>query len=241
MSMRMGGTGVGQTGGGRTGVDPASLALLRSYWHELRLRAEGELPRRGDIDPRRIEEALSCAFLAERIAPGMARFRLAGMHLADLMGIDVRGIPISTLFDVDSRERLASVVARVLTGPGVGEIWLESPASLGRAALTGRLLLLPLRAEGSQPLIFGCLVTDGAIGRAPRRLTILRSAVDMVDAQPRYLAPARFRRGRARTAAAAAARRPGAQASPAGQGLTATPKSCQTKKPPRRAALPAYQ
>ncbi|MEA5162066.1 PAS domain-containing protein [Cereibacter johrii] len=184
MGMRMGGTGVGQTGSGRTGVDPASLALLRSYWHELRLRAGGELPRRGDIDPRRVEEALTCAFLAERIAPGMARFRLAGMHLADLMGIDVRGVPISTLFDVDSRERLASIVARVLTGPGVGEIWLESPASLGRAALTGRLLLLPLRPEESQPLIFGCLVTDGAIGRAPRRLTILRSAVDMIDAQP---------------------------------------------------------
>ncbi|WP_101340384.1 PAS domain-containing protein [Cereibacter azotoformans] len=185
MGMRFGGTGIGHPGGGgRAGVDPAALLVVRSHWHELRRRAGGELPGRADIDPRRIEGALGCAFLAERIAPGMARFRLAGMHLADLLGIDVRGIPISTMFGFDSRDRLAEVLGRVFTGPGVGEVWIESPASLGRQALTGRLLLLPLRSEGEPPLVFGCLVTEGEIGRAPRKLTITRSAVEMIEAMP---------------------------------------------------------
>ncbi|MGP3697048.1 PAS domain-containing protein [Rhodobacter sp. NSM] len=185
MGMRIGGTGIGRAGGGgRAGVDPQSIPLVRGYWQELRRRSGGALPRRADIDPRRIGDALTCAFLAERIAPGMARFRLAGMHLADLIGIDVRGIPISTMFDFESRARLAEVLAQVFTGPGVGEVWIESAGTLGRQPLTGRLLLLPLRAEEELPLIFGCLVTEGEIGRAPRRLSITRSAVEMLDTAP---------------------------------------------------------
>ena len=55
---------------GKTADHPA-LAQLRAYWEGL--RAEGDLPTRAQIDPRGIERALEYAFIAERIAPGVAR------------------------------------------------------------------------------------------------------------------------------------------------------------------------
>lgn len=181
------GIGIGHPGGGRAGVTPAALAQVRAYWHTLRRRSGQNLPRRADIDPRAIEGALTCSFIAERIAPGMARFRLSGMHLADIMGMDVRGMPVSSMFELDSRPRLAEVLNQVFTVPGIGELWLASPRGLGRPELTGRLVLLPIQGEGEAPLAFGCLVTEGSIGRAPRRLAITRSVVetlDMVPAEP---------------------------------------------------------
>ncbi|WP_096785664.1 PAS domain-containing protein [Rhodobacter sp. CZR27] len=184
MGIGMGHPGGGHPGGGRPGVGPAALAQIRSYWHALRRQGGQTLPRRSDIDPRAIEDALTCAFLAERIAPGMARFRLAGMHLADLMGVDVRGMPVSALFDLDSRPRLSLVLNQVFTVPGIGELWLEAPKGLGRPALTGRMMLLPLRGEDDVPLTFGCLITDGPLGRAPRRLAISRAVVETLDMVP---------------------------------------------------------
>ena len=57
------------------------------------------MPRRAEIDPRGIENALEYAFILERIAPGMARIRLAGIHLSDLMGMEVRGMPLTSFID----------------------------------------------------------------------------------------------------------------------------------------------
>lgn len=193
MGIGMGHPGGDHPGGGRPGVGPAALAQVRGYWQRLRRRNGDALPNRSDIDPRGIDSALTCAFLAERIAPGMARFRLAGMHLADLMGMDVRGMPVSAMFDLDARPRLAEVLHQVFTVPGIGELWLESPRSLGRPALTGRMVLLPVRGEGEAPLAFGCLVTDGPIGRAPRRLTITRAVVETLDMVPAEAPASRIR------------------------------------------------
>ncbi|MEM1421046.1 MAG: PAS domain-containing protein, partial [Pseudomonadota bacterium] len=55
------------------------LSLVEAYWEGL--RAGRLVPRRADVDPRGIDQALEYSFILERIAPGMARFRLAGMHL----------------------------------------------------------------------------------------------------------------------------------------------------------------
>ena len=79
-----------------TGVNRfAMLAEVRGYWEGL--RKGSDLPRRDEIDPRGIVGALENTFLLERVAPGVARFRLAGMQLHDLMGMDVRGMPLTAL------------------------------------------------------------------------------------------------------------------------------------------------
>ena len=75
------------------GPDPVRiLADLRSYWDSL--RKGRAVPDRADVEPKGIRRALDYAFILERIAPGAARFRLAGRHLVDLMGMEVRGMPV---------------------------------------------------------------------------------------------------------------------------------------------------
>ncbi len=159
---------------GRRGAVDTRFGVLqevRAYWQALRV--EGALPRRDQIDPRGIAGALENVFLLERIAAGHARFRLAGMKLTDLMGMEVRGMPLTTLFDPPARERLTEALEPVFAAPAALELWLEAERSLGRPALEGRMILLPLTGSQGEPsLALGCVAFSGATGRAPRRLSI---------------------------------------------------------------------
>ncbi len=149
----------------------AMLAEVRAYWEGLRTGTD--LPRRDGIDPRGISGALENTFLLERVAPGVARFRLAGMQLHDLMGMDVRGMPLTALIDPAGRSRVSEQLETVFAGPGSLEIWLEAERGLGRPALEARMLLLPLTGmRGTVDLALGCLAIHGAMGRAPRRFAI---------------------------------------------------------------------
>ena len=154
-----------------------ALAEVRAYWEAL--RKGRAVPARSEVDPRGIENALEYAFIAERIAPGMVRFRLAGMHLNDLMGMEVRGMPLSSFFVPEARKKLGDVLEAVFQGPEAAEITLAGETGIGKPPLTGRLLLLPLKSDlGDVNRMIGCLVSDGQIGRSPRRFQI--GAVEQV-------------------------------------------------------------
>ncbi|MCX7888454.1 MAG: PAS domain-containing protein [Rhodobacteraceae bacterium] len=147
------------------------LAQVYAYWDAL--RGGRPLPLRSEVDPRGIESALDHTFILERIAPEVSRFRLAGSRLADLMGMEVRGMPATCLFAAAARAQAASAIDRVFTAPAILEIGLEAETSFGRPALTARLLVLPLRSDlGDVSRALGCLVAEGQIGRAPRRFVI---------------------------------------------------------------------
>lgn len=160
----------------------ATLQAVRGYWEAL--RQNGRLPRRDQIDPRGLAMALDKVFLVERIASGQARFRLAGMQLNDLMAMDVRGMPLSALFDPAARTRLAAELEQLFAAPSVLEIWLEAERGVGRPALSARMLLLPVIGSGGEPgLALGCLVAEGSLGRAPRRFAIAGMVRELI-AQP---------------------------------------------------------
>jgi hypothetical protein len=109
----------------------------------------------------------------ERIAPGMAKLRLSGMHLQNLMGMEPVGMPLSVLFDPTARDRLSTALEQVFAGPSALELWLEAERGIGKSALAGRMLILPLRdGAGEVRMAIGGLVTHGAIGRQPRRFSI---------------------------------------------------------------------
>lgn len=161
-----------------------AMAQLRAYWQAL-CEVPGQPPLRSRIDPRGIADALDQTFLIERVAPGIARFRLAGMHLADVMGMDARGMVLSTLFDPASRPDLATLLEAVFTRPAMAEIAMEAERGMGRPALEGRMLLLPLRGDdGKINLALGCLATDGALGRVPRRFATARRTITPLTAAP---------------------------------------------------------
>ena len=171
---------------GVTRMPPLQFTRLRGYWEALR---DGDaLPTRAALDPRGFADLLECTLLMERIAPGMARIRLAGMGLCDLMGMDLRGMPISALILPDSRDRLRTELEHVFAGPRIGTFALEAARGIGRPALSAQLLLLPLAGhDGTIDRALGCLVTEGKVGRVPRRFAVAQS--DLAEV-PGYLAPA---------------------------------------------------
>lgn len=148
-----------------------ALVQVEGYWEALK---GGRLvPDRAEIDPRGLAGALEHAFIVERIAPGLARFRVAGMHLSDLMGLEVRGMPISATFTPDARADLSRALEAAFTEPARIRMILRGEDGIGRPALPGEMILLPLRADaGEVSRALGCVVMEGRIGRQPRRLSI---------------------------------------------------------------------
>lgn len=149
------------------------LQDVRAYWEAL--RRPGRLPTRDDINPRGMASALEQVFLVEQIAPDHGRLRLAGMGLSDLLGMDVRGMPVTTFLEPASRTRLSEGLAGLFRGEHILDLWLEAERGIGRPPLTARMLMLPLiGSQGEPDLALGCLCTKGNIGRAPRRFAITR-------------------------------------------------------------------
>ena len=156
-----------------------ALEDVRRYWEAL--RGDRVVPMRSEIDPRGIDGALDTAFILERIAPGIARFRLAGSALVDLMGAEVRGMPLSVMFNAESRPGLSAAVERVFSGPETLRLTLSGERGLGRPPLVGQMLVLPLKSDlGDVSRALGCMAVEGDIGRSPRRLVI--RDVEHVDA-----------------------------------------------------------
>jgi hypothetical protein len=149
----------------------AGVEGVERYWSAL--RGDRLVPLRSEIDPRGIEGALDRAFILERIAPGVARFRLAGSQLVELMGAEVRGMPLSILFAPESRKALAEAVEGVFSGPETLRLSLSGERGFGRGPLSAEMVVLPLKSDlGDVSRALGCFGASGALGRAPRRLIV---------------------------------------------------------------------
>lgn len=153
------------------GPVPAALSEIRAYWEAL--RGDRLVPSRAELDPRGMARSIEQAFVAERVAAGVMRFRVAGLALADLAGFDVRGMPVSALFTAAGRVRLAAACEAMFATPSAAEISLDAERGIGRPACAACLLLLPMRTDdGTISRALGCIVTDGRIGRRPRRFEV---------------------------------------------------------------------
>lgn len=140
-----GGSSVGR---GRIGADLQPLVEAERYWRKI--GKNGQPPRRSDLDPRQLGFALPATMILERVAPGIARVRLAGQGLNQLFGMDLRGMPASILVSPSNREALGAQVEAMFAGPAIVEIPLHFPRSWGRRPVAGRLLLLPLTDDSGQ-------------------------------------------------------------------------------------------
>ncbi len=168
----------GRDGTDGTDPDPSILEQVRAYWEAL--RDNDRLPLRSAIDPRGLSTALEQVFLIERIATGHARFRIAGNLFHDLIGMDVRGMPLSALFEPSSRQRLQPCLQDVFDSAVALHLGLDFERGIGRPQLSAKMLILPLRGATGEPnMALGAVVTKGEVGRAPRRFNIrtLRSEV----------------------------------------------------------------
>lgn len=160
-----------------------SLSPIRqaeAYWTAL-LDGNG-VPMRSQIDPRGLENILEYTFILERIAPGLARFRLAGCHLNKLAGMEVRGMPLTAFFDPEARKTATNVLEQVFANPAIAELDMVSSGAFGSARMQARMLLLPLKSDlGDVSRVMGVMVSDGAIGATPRRFSIQDTRIKPVS------------------------------------------------------------
>ncbi|WP_299355671.1 PAS domain-containing protein [uncultured Shimia sp.] len=152
----------------------AVLREIESYWDALR---DGrDMPMRLEVDPRGIEQALRHAFILERMAQGLARIRIAGGLFKEIMGMDTHGMPVSSLIGISSRDGFRDVLESVFSGPARARLSLSAERGIGRPALTGEMILLPLRSsKGDVTRVLGGLEIDRQIGGSPRRFGLTSS------------------------------------------------------------------
>ncbi len=152
---------------------------VRAYWEAL--RSGRPVPLRSEVDPRGIERALENTFVLERIAPGVARFRIAGMHLNDLMGMEVRGMPLTAFFTPAAREAITHTLEAVFSNPQIADLALNGERGIGKPPLEGRMLILPLKSDtGEVNRALGCLCSIGPVGRSPRRFELVEQRLTQI-------------------------------------------------------------
>ena len=169
----------------------SAVSQVCAHWSALRI--DGELPRRSKVNPKDLGAALPHVFLAELVTPRVARLRICGHKVEDLMGMDMRGMPLSVLFEGKARAAITEAVEQAGMGARV-MLSLESVGSFGQKTVSATLALLPLTDDtGRVTRILGVLDHQGEIGRAPRSFTLAEPVLDAPANPPKRpsLAPKR--------------------------------------------------
>ena len=149
--------------------DPIILDVL-SYWENL--RAGRLAPMRSELDPRQITGALDHTFVLEYNGPLDVRFRLAGMALCQMMGMELRGMPARALIETGHRDELSRVLDDLVVSPKIVEVLLKTSTN-SSSQLNARMLLLPMQNDAGQfTRILGCLVSKGPTFQTPQRFEI---------------------------------------------------------------------
>ncbi|MEX0285656.1 MAG: PAS domain-containing protein [Paracoccaceae bacterium] len=149
------------------------LWQMEAYWRALPRRGHA-VPRRSDVDPRGVEAVLRYAVILERVAPRVARFRIAGQHMTDLTGMEVRGMPVTALFSAASRDPMGDALARMFDTPSILRANLRGERRFGGPALDGQMMLLPLCLEnGEVSRAMGAIVTNGGQQMGPQKLAAM--------------------------------------------------------------------
>lgn len=148
----------------RNGRSLSPLRQAEAYWSAL--RTDDGVPLRSAIDPRGLENILPYAFILERIAPGVARFRLAGQHLTQLTGMEVRGMPLTAMFTGAARAEVGAVLEHMFDTPAVAELDLIAERRFTMSPLEARMILLPLKSDfGDSSRALGVVVAEGEAGK----------------------------------------------------------------------------
>jgi hypothetical protein len=150
----------------------SAISQVEAYWEAL--RGSRIMPKRSEIDPRGIESALEYTFVLERIAIGVARLRIAGSHLNNLMGMEVRGMPITSFITPNGRQQMGDMLEEVFQRPSLCEVRLSAETGRNKPAMDARMILLPLKSDlGDVSRVLGCLIARGETGSQPRRFDVV--------------------------------------------------------------------
>lgn len=165
-----------------TSTDFPVVAKACAHWTSLRTRRA--LPKRTAIDPSALADALPHIFLAEYISPRVVRLRLCGHALEDMMGMDLRGMPLTALFTAGARDDVMAALEQVGRGARATLV-LQAEPGFGQPDMVAQLALMPLTDdEGRITHVMGVIERHGEIGRRPRRFSNTSVAPVVAEAGP---------------------------------------------------------
>lgn len=152
----------------RTDLKFPAVSQAEAYWHGL---CDGRIvPNRSDVNPRGISNILANAFILEMIAPGMAKIRLAGQAITDILGMEMRGMPITAFFAPEARRDIQNALEQLFDSPATVHASLVSEGGFTRQRLEAQMFMAPLRDDqGRVTRALGTLQLRTEIDRAPRR------------------------------------------------------------------------
>jgi hypothetical protein len=160
-------------------MNDAMIASLKSYWE--RLRAGRIAPYRAEIDPREFESSLENMFIIERIAPENLRFRLAGMKICEMIGMEVRGMQPGVLVSDAERVRFDRLLGVVMSEPAVVEATL---AVSGPVPCRANMLLMPLRNDfGEINRVLGCISLGSPFYQTPLSFTLGEISINPIHSR----------------------------------------------------------
>ncbi|MEM7470129.1 MAG: PAS domain-containing protein [Pseudomonadota bacterium] len=143
---------------------------IRAHWEDM--RAGRKMPLRSEIDPREMSPYLSNSFILHQAKTGDVRFRVAGMAINELMGMELRAMPLRSIIVPEERARFSATLQHAFEEPEIQEYRLVADYD-GKPRLTAQLLILPLKGDyPNSDRAMGCLTTEGPIGVPPRRFRV---------------------------------------------------------------------
>jgi len=165
----------------RSGCSLSPIRQAEAYWTAL--RQGNDVPNRSQIDPRGLENILSQTFVVERIAPGIARFRLAGQKLNEMAGMEVRGMPLTAFFTPAARKQVSASLEHMFDTPSIVELTLTTVATRSYPAQEARILMLPLRSDlGDVSRALGVFVSEGNPTKTSQRFEVVATELRPVTA-----------------------------------------------------------
>ena len=178
---------------------PEDQAILRVLEHDWRRLCGLDVAVAYDaMDPVQMDRALPHAFILHRVAPGVARFRVAGQRLHDMMRLDPRGMSFTALFADTKRDMVMALLDHAFSTPAVLGLPLVAPRGLGRKPVRAEVLLLPMRdAQGELTRMMGAVVASGPLPHRALRFEIATDQSIRCDPLAPGFADRRARRGQA--------------------------------------------
>ena len=94
------------------------------------------------------------------------------------MGMEVRGMTLSSFIVPHKHQQMAEAIDQMFDSHACVTLTLRAETGVGRDSLDAKIILLPLKSDfGDVSRVLGTFVTNGKIGRAPRRFSILETDV----------------------------------------------------------------
>lgn len=168
--------------------DTTLISRVTDYWASL--PRHGGAPQRSSVQAADLTDALPHIFLAQIVTTRVAKFRIVGHQIEDLMGMEMRGMPLTALFTGTAREEIQSAVTHVRRGARV-LLSLEAETGFGLPKLDAVLALMPLSdSSGTITHLMGVVEPSGTSGRRPRRFALAQPCAVSPVAQPQPGKPA---------------------------------------------------